>query len=335
MTGFYVVHYEDGGWDVMAKLLRENHTALSYKDRTQLIHNAFQLVTAGHLPLNKALDLIGYLKKETHTVPLLQGLGYLEAFYHIIEKRDELDLTQNLGMYILQFFRAVIDQQTWSDSGSVSERRLRSEVLSLACHLDYPPCLERARQRFQDWLQSNGTLNPPTDVAETVFSVGAQDDHGWASLLNTYKTSLSAAQKHKILFALTSSRDSNKLQRLLDLGLEGKVIRSQDLSSLILMVARNSRGCNLAWNFVKKNWDTLVQKFQLGSFCIRNIIIGTTGQFSSQEELNEVQLFFESIKEQASQLRATQVALDNVQKNVRWVQRNLETLRNWLNEQMQ
>lgn len=45
MTGYYVVHYEGGGWDVMTKLLRENHTALSYKDRTHLIHNAFQLVT--------------------------------------------------------------------------------------------------------------------------------------------------------------------------------------------------------------------------------------------------------------------------------------------------
>lgn len=45
MTGYYVVHYEDGGWDEMARLLRQNHTALSYKDRTQLIHNAMQLVT--------------------------------------------------------------------------------------------------------------------------------------------------------------------------------------------------------------------------------------------------------------------------------------------------
>lgn len=45
MTGYYMVHYEDGGWDVMTKLLRENHTALSYKDRTHLTHNAFQLVT--------------------------------------------------------------------------------------------------------------------------------------------------------------------------------------------------------------------------------------------------------------------------------------------------
>lgn len=48
--------------------------------------------------------------------------------------------------------------------------------------------------------------------------------------------------------------------RLLALGLEGKIIRSQDLSHLILMVARNRRGHYLAWNFVKKNWDTLVRK---------------------------------------------------------------------------
>lgn len=48
--------------------------------------------------------------------------------------------------------------------------------------------------------------------------------------------------------------------RLLQLGLEGKVIRSQDLSSLILMVARNPKGHYLAWNFVKKNWDELVEK---------------------------------------------------------------------------
>ncbi|MED6269246.1 hypothetical protein CHARACLAT_031214, partial [Characodon lateralis] len=236
--------------------------------------------------------------------------------------------------YILQFFRTVIDQQTWSDSGTVSERRLRSEVLSLACHLDYPPCLERANQHFKDWLQSNGTLNLPTDVAETVFSVGAQHDHGWTLLLNTYKISLSEAQKEKILSALTSSRNKDKLQSLLAMGLEGNVIRSQDLSSLVLMIARNPKGHHLAWNFVKKNWATLVKKFQLGSFCIRNIITGTTGQFSSPEELTEVQQFFESIKEQASQLRSTQLALDNVQKNIRWVQRNLKSLRNWLNEQM-
>lgn len=53
---------------------------------------------AGQLPLNKALDLIGYLRLETHIVPLLQGLGYLETFYKIVEKRNLFDLTKSLGV---------------------------------------------------------------------------------------------------------------------------------------------------------------------------------------------------------------------------------------------
>ncbi|XP_008335053.1 endoplasmic reticulum aminopeptidase 2 [Cynoglossus semilaevis] len=334
MTGYYLVHYEDGGWDNMIDLLRENHTALSYKDRTHLIHNAFQLVTAGHLPIHKALDLISYLQKETNTVPLLEGLGYLDAFYHLIEKRNEPELTHILGSYILRFFREVINQQTWSDEGTVSQRRLRSEVLSLACHLSDPSCIQQAKSIFKDWLHSNGTLNLPTDVAQTVYSVGAQDDHGWKTLLHTYNFSLSEVLKDKILHALSRSTDISKLERLLQLGLEGNVIRMQDLSHVVLMVARNPQGHHLSWNFVKKNWDMLVKKFHLGSFSIRNILIGTTSQFSTQEELNDVQRFFESIKEQASELRATQVALDNVQKNVRWIQRNLETLRKWLSDRV-
>lgn len=334
MTGYYVVHYEDDGWEKMTKLLSQNHTALSYKDRTHLIHNAFQLVTAGFLPLNKALDLIKYLQSETHTVPLLQGLGYLESFYRMIEKRNDPELTIKLGTHILQFFREAIDQQTWSDSGSVSERRLRSEVFSLACHLKDPVCLKRAQKSFKDWLQSNRSLNPPTDVAETVFSVGAKGEDGWTSLFYTYTTSLSEAQKRQIMQALTSSEDTTKLERLLELGLEGRDIKSQDLSSVIYLVARNPLGHHLAWNFVKKHWSTLVKKFQLGSSCIRNIIIGTTSQFTTNEELKDVQLFFESIKDEASQLRVTRLALDNMKKNIYWIQRNLETLRKWLNEEI-
>uniref|UniRef100_A0A8C7CAC4 Aminopeptidase n=1 Tax=Oncorhynchus kisutch TaxID=8019 RepID=A0A8C7CAC4_ONCKI len=169
---------------------------------------------------------------------------------------------------------------------------------------------------------------------KTVYSVGAQEDTGWASLLQTYTHSLSETHKRKILSALASSRDTNKLTRLLELGLEGEVIRTQDLDSLIAMVARNPKGHHLAWSYVQKYWSTLVDKFQLGSFSIRNIIIGTTAQFSSTEELTEVRVFFESIHEQASQLRVTEVAMDNIQKNILWLQRNLGTLRSWLDQQI-
>ncbi|MBN3319735.1 ERAP2 aminopeptidase, partial [Atractosteus spatula] len=335
MNGYYIVHYEGDGWNSLINLLSKNHTAVSYKDRANLIHNAFQLVSAGKLSLNQALDLTRYLSHETHNVPLLQGLGYLEVFFRMIERRNIPDVTQNLKNYILQYFNHVIDKQTWSDEGSVSDRRLRSAVLELACDLGYPPCVKKANHLFSEWVQSNSTISLPTDVTETVYSVGAQRPEGWTYLLDKYLVSLSGTEKHKILGALASSRDSEKLSRLLDLGLEGVVIKSQDLSSLIYRVSRNPTGHFIAWNFVKKHWNQLVEKFQLGSFCIRNIIIGTTAQFSSKEELEEVKLFFESIQEHSSQLRATQVALENLEKNIRWLERNLEPMRSWLLKNLQ
>ncbi|MBN3271087.1 ERAP2 aminopeptidase, partial [Polyodon spathula] len=329
MNGYYVVHYEGDGWDSLINLLERNHTALSHKDRTNLIHNAFQLVSSGRLTLDRSLDLSRYLRHETHNIPLLQGLGYLEAFYRMIEKRN---ITDN---YILQYFKAVIDKQTWSDEGSVSDRRLRSEVLGLACDLGYPPSVKKAHQLFVDWVESNSTLSLPTDVIETVYSVGAQSAEGWAYLLEKYQVSMSGAEKNKILRALTSSKDTGKLLRLLELGMEGDVIRTQDLSTVIYSVSRNPIGHFLAWDFVKKHWSELVEKFHLGSFCIRNIIIGTTAQFSSKEELEEVKMFFESIREQSSQLRVTQVAIENLEKNIKWLERNLETLRDWLLKNLQ
>ncbi|MBN3301040.1 ERAP2 aminopeptidase, partial [Amia calva] len=330
MNGYYIVHYEGDGWESLINLLNKNHTALSYKDRANLIHNAFQLVSAGRMSLEQALDLTRYLKSETHNVPLLQGIGYLKTFFRIVEKRNITDVTRSLKNYILQYFQGVIDKQTWSDEGSVSDRRLRSDILELACDLGYPPCIKKASQLFKDWAQSNGTLSLPTDVIETVYSVGAQRSEGWAYLLQKYQVSVSGAEKSKILGALASSRVPEKLSRLLDLGMEGAVIKTQDLSSLIYAVSRNPIGHFIAWDFVKKHWNQLVEKFQLGSFCIRNIIIGTTAQFSSKEELEEVKLFFESIREQSSQLRATQVAVENLEKNVRWLEKNLEPLRRWL-----
>lgn len=53
----------------------------------------------------------------------------------------------------------------------------------------------------------------PTDVASTVYAVGAKDDLSWTSLLQIYKTSLSEDSKSKILYALTRSGDAGKLNR--------------------------------------------------------------------------------------------------------------------------
>lgn len=45
MNGYYIIHYDAEGWGALINLLQVNHSAVSFKDRANLIHNAFQLVT--------------------------------------------------------------------------------------------------------------------------------------------------------------------------------------------------------------------------------------------------------------------------------------------------
>uniref|UniRef100_A0A4W3JEW8 Aminopeptidase n=1 Tax=Callorhinchus milii TaxID=7868 RepID=A0A4W3JEW8_CALMI len=266
MNGYYIVHYEHSGWDALVNLLDQDHTLLSMKDRTHLIHNAFQLVSTGKLSLDRALDLTRYLRHENKTMPVLQDNPRLTlCVMSIILQR-----------YILEFFKHLIDKQSWSDDGSLSERLLRTNLLEMACDLQYPPCLQKALDLFNKWKNSDGTISLPTDVLEIVYSVGAQSADGWEYLLKKYIQSMSGAEKIKIVNALAATRDPEKLAQLLEIGMEGNVIKLQDLAHVVAAVSRNPVGHLLAWNFVKTNWNKLIEKFELGSFTIRWLMVGTT-----------------------------------------------------------
>lgn len=329
-NGYYIVHYEGQGWDQLIQLLNQNHTLLRPKDRTSLIHDAFQLVSAGRLTLDKALDLTRYLQHETSSVALLRGLGYLELFYHTMDRRNISDVTENLKHYLLRYFKPVIDTQSWSDEGSVWDSMLRSTLLKLACDLNHAPCVQKATDLFSQWMESSGKLNIPTDVLKIVYSVGAQTTPGWNYLLEQYELSMSGAEKNKILYALSTSKHQEKLMKLIELGMEGKIIKTQDLASLLHAIARSPKGQKLAWDFVRENWTHILKKFGLGSFDVRIIISGTMSHFSSKDELQEVKLFFDSLKAQGLHLDIFQTVLETISKNIKWLEKNLPTLRTWL-----
>ncbi|XP_012515833.1 PREDICTED: endoplasmic reticulum aminopeptidase 2-like [Propithecus coquereli] len=176
-------------------------------------------------------------------------------------------------------------------------------------------------------MESNGKLNIPTDVLQIVFSVRARTTEGWNYLLEQYELSMSGAEKNKILYALSTSKHQEKS---IELGMEGKVIKTQDLAVLLQAIARNPKGQQLAWSFVRENWTHFLQKFDLSSFAMRIIISGTTSHFSSKDELEEVKLFFESLKAQGSHLDIFQIVLETITKNIKWLEKNLPTLRTWL-----
>uniref|UniRef100_A0A8D2CMI4 Aminopeptidase n=1 Tax=Sciurus vulgaris TaxID=55149 RepID=A0A8D2CMI4_SCIVU len=330
MSGYYIVHYEDDGWDSLTGLLKGAHTAISSNDRASLINNAFQLVSIGKLSIEKALDLTLYLKHETEIMPVFQGLNELIPMYKLMEKRDMNEVETQFKAFLIRLLRDLIDKQIWADEGSVSERMLRSQLLLLACVRKYQPCVQRAEGYFREWRESNGNMSLPTDVTLAVFAVGAQNTEGWDFLYSKYQSSLSSTEKSQIEFALCTSQNKEKLQWLLDQSFKGDIIKTQDFPHILILIARNPVGYPLAWQFLRENWNKLVQKFELGSASIAHMVIGTTSQFSTRTRLEEVKGFFSSLKENGSQLRCVQQTIETIEENIRWMDKNFDKIRVWL-----
>ncbi|KFP12069.1 Endoplasmic reticulum aminopeptidase 1, partial [Egretta garzetta] len=330
MNGYYIVHYEDDGWDRLITLLKENHTVISSNDRASLINNIFQLVRMKKLSISKAFDLTLYLKHERQIMPVLQGMNELIPIYRLIERRDMDGTEKQLKEYIVHLFKDLIDRQSWSDEGSLSERLLRDSLLWFACIHKYQPCVDKAKGYFTEWQKSDGTLSLPADVKAAVYAVGAQTSEGWDFLLSKYRLHSFNVERENIELALSLSRSKDKLQWLMDQGLRGDIIRTQDLPHVIVFVAKNPSGYHLAWAFLKENWKKVVEKFELGSNSVASIVTGVTSRYSTRSQLAQVKEFFSSLEEKSSQLRCVQQAIETIEDNILWMDRNFEEIKVWL-----
>ncbi|NXD10857.1 LCAP aminopeptidase, partial [Nothocercus nigrocapillus] len=329
MSGYYIVHYTED-WKTLIDLLKKNHTALSAKDRANLINNIFSLAGLGKESLEKAFELIDYLEKENCTAPLTQALFQMSLIYNLLDKKGEQQLAARVMHRIESLLGNKIDQQAWTDDGTLSERELRSTLLAFACTHHLRNCRATATEMFKEWMSSNGTKSLPSDVMKSIFAAGAKTNEGWDFLLKMYSSSIPEAEKNKMIEALASTDDVRKLMWLMQNSLEGEVIRTQELSHIIATVSQSLPGYLLAWDFVKENWEKLTRKFHLGSYTIQNIISWSTCQFSTKTHLLEVKTFFESRSEESSQLRSVREAIDTIQLNIQWMERNLAKLQEWL-----
>ncbi|KAK2489199.1 hypothetical protein MC885_014144 [Smutsia gigantea] len=158
----------------------------------------------------------------------------------------------------------------------------------------------------------------PSDVALTVFAVGAQNPEGWDFLYNKYQSSLSSTEKTQIVFALCVSQDKEKLWWLLDQSFQGDIIKTQEFPGILGTIGRNPVGYPLAWKFLRENWDKLIQNL------------------NSHEVYSTGKGFFSSLKENGSQLRCVQQTIEAIEENICWMDKNFDKIRVWLqNEKLE
>ncbi|XP_051875544.1 leucyl-cystinyl aminopeptidase [Pristis pectinata] len=325
-NGFYIVDYDDSTSEKLIGLLRTNPKAFSDQDRAGLINNAFMLASSGKISIKKVLNMISYLKHETSTIPVTEALQQLNNIYLLVQKRGNLTLSNRIKDYMFDIFGHLIDQQTWSNNGSVSERQLRSSLLAMACNLNYEICVQNATNLFNKWMNSSDLSVLPSDLTMTILTVGAHTVEGWKFICQMYNRLQSEGDKRKMLTAMARTNNAEHLIWLLYNSLHHDMIRTQDLPYILATSSKSLVGYLLAWDFVKENWDELIKKFMAGSYPIQTIVTETTSQFSTKVHLLEVQTFYFALHDKNLYLGLVQKALESISLNIQWMENNLKTL---------
>lgn len=94
-----------------------------------------------------------------------------------------------------------------------------------------------------------------------------------------------------------------------------------------MSVGLSKQGRELAWQYLKDNWDMFYDRYQ-GGFLL-NRLVKITENFASEEKAKEIEDFFKE-KNSSGIERAIQQSVENVRLNSAWLARDSEAIRSYL-----
>ncbi|XP_072480520.1 glutamyl aminopeptidase [Notamacropus eugenii] len=326
--GFYRVNYEASTWDTITTRLLQNHTEFSSADRASFIDDAFALSRAHLLHYSVALNLTLYLKNEGDYLTWQRVVSALSYITSMLE--DDTELYPLLKEYFRSQVKPLADDLSWKDEGGHIKKLLRASVLGLACQMGDTDALNNATDLFKKWQEGQ---SQPVNLRLLVYRYGMQnsgDEASWNHMFSEYQRTTLAQEKEKLLYGLASVNNVDLLSRYLDLLKNTSLIKSQDVFTIIRYISYNTYGKYMAWDWIRLNWEYLIDRFTLND---RNFgrIVTIAEPFNTEFRLWQIKSFFDKYPESGAGAASREIVLETVKNNIEWLKLHREDIKNWLN----
>merc|ERR1719266_118738 len=175
------------------------------------------------------------------------------------------------------------------------------------------------------------------DMKSTIYcqAVRNGDEDEWDFAWERYLKSNVATEKRSLLGGLSCTKEIWLLNRYLNKSLtEGSGIRKADGRSVISRVAINLNGRDLAFDFIRDKWDRVVDYYGSTSFAMAGLMKNVLSQRNTRFSLNEIKRFAgENEETLSSAQREVKQAIETTEANVKWMEKNYETIAAWLKNQ--
>ena len=325
-VGFYRVNYGGDGWERLRPAVEGME--VSAIDRLGLQNDAFALARAAYLPVTQFLSLAQSYVNETNAIvweDVSANFGKIDLLV-----ADEPYYDRFAGM-MRAIYGPAGERVGWE--ARPGERELdalmRSTILGQLGKYDDEGTVDTAAALFEQYTDDPARVHP--DIRGVVFNLAARqgDESTYGTIWDLYDRSPLEEEKMRLLMALGSFRNAGLLSQTLDRSLSDRV-RYHDTIQVVSGVASNRMGRDMAWDFVKENWDEFSRRYSDGLFALSRLV-GITARFTTQERLDDVEGFFDEHPTPAAD-RAISQSLETVRLNVAWLAHNRADLAAYFGE---
>ena len=284
--GFYRVRYQG---NLLRQLLDQGLERLAAIERFLLVSDAWAATMAGLMPLPDYLRLIAHFKGERDRnvwAVLLESYSFLNRIV-LPEDRAVLEAC------VRRCVKPEVDDLGWEPRSGESDlvRQLRGDLLGALGKLGNDATAQQeAADRYQCYRKDPTTVDPNIVPALVAILAHTGDEACYDDFFAHARTASTPQEERRYLFALAAFRLPSAATRTLEKTINGE-IRTQDAPFIVGALLSNVYSRELAWEFVKANWEQMDRLFPKQG--LRRMCGGIVGLATPELE-QDVRTFFSS-----------------------------------------
>jgi puromycin-sensitive aminopeptidase len=253
--GFYRVSYAPA----LLAALRSRVGDLAPIERALLVEDTWASVLAGTTSATSLLDLASGFADETDPTVWAVLAGALGGIDRILDGPPR----ERFQAFVRTLVGPALERLGWEPASGEDDltRQARGTVLTTLGIMGADRGVQaRAREVHDAYVADPAAVDP--NVAGAVVSItasaGTEDDH--AAFLERFRSSPSPQESLRYLYALAGFRQGDLAARTLAMTVNGDV-RTQNAPFLLLLLLGNREVNEQAWEFVKGEWETILERF--------------------------------------------------------------------------
>jgi len=278
--GFYRVRYSG---ELLERLLGKLDT-LAGIERFNLVNDAWAVTVAGHMTLTDYLELTARFRGERDRNVWSVLLASFAMLNRIVAPADRSRLAALVRDRVAPAFADL----GWTPKSGEDEltRQLRGDLVRALGVLGD----DRAMQARAAELYARSAADLDPNVLPAIIGVLAHAGEAarYDEFLKKFQSAATPQEEQRYLYALAAFRQRDLLTQTLARTINGE-FRTQDAPFVARSLLTSVHGRELAWEFVKSNWDTMERQYPKAG--LRRLAEGVVGLATPELE-RDVHAFF-------------------------------------------